>query len=155
MNWDAIGAVGEILGALAVVVTLFYLARQVRQNTIVTRAETTKDLYLASVRSIMDLAGNEQLTRTWADIRQFPDLDHTRRWAVFQSFFRLYELQHNFNRQGLLDPDIADAYQRVVHMFGGSRHFPEYWAAARETFSPEFAAWVDDQLREIGHTVAP
>ena len=29
MNWDAIGAVGEILGALAVVVTLVYLARQV------------------------------------------------------------------------------------------------------------------------------
>jgi hypothetical protein len=30
MNWDAIGAVGEILGALAVVMTLAYLARQVK-----------------------------------------------------------------------------------------------------------------------------
>ena len=29
MNWDAIGAVGEILGALAVFFTLMYLARQV------------------------------------------------------------------------------------------------------------------------------
>ena len=29
MNWDAIGAVGEILGAVAVVATLVYLARQV------------------------------------------------------------------------------------------------------------------------------
>ena len=29
MNWDAVGAVGEILGALAVVLTLGYLARQV------------------------------------------------------------------------------------------------------------------------------
>ena len=29
MDWDAIGAVGEILGALAVVATLVYLARQV------------------------------------------------------------------------------------------------------------------------------
>ena len=33
MNWDAIGAVGEILGAAAVVVTLIYLAAQLRQNT--------------------------------------------------------------------------------------------------------------------------
>jgi len=32
MNWDAIGAVGEVLGALAVVVSLVYLATQVRQN---------------------------------------------------------------------------------------------------------------------------
>ncbi len=32
MNWDAIGAVGELLGATAVLVTLAYLAVQVRQN---------------------------------------------------------------------------------------------------------------------------
>jgi hypothetical protein len=33
MNWDAIGAVGEMIGALAVVVTLVYLALQVRAST--------------------------------------------------------------------------------------------------------------------------
>lgn len=33
MNWEAIGAVGEIVGALAVFLTLIYLAIQIRQNT--------------------------------------------------------------------------------------------------------------------------
>ncbi len=33
MNWEAIGAIGEIVGALGVVVTLVYLTAQVRQNT--------------------------------------------------------------------------------------------------------------------------
>ena len=33
MNWEAIGAVGETVGALAVLVTLVYLAVQIRQNT--------------------------------------------------------------------------------------------------------------------------
>jgi hypothetical protein len=33
MNWEAIGAIGEIVGAAAVVVTLIYVAAQVRQNT--------------------------------------------------------------------------------------------------------------------------
>ena len=32
MNWDAIGAIGEIIGAIAVVSTLFYLAVQIRQR---------------------------------------------------------------------------------------------------------------------------
>ena len=32
MNWDAISAVGEIVGAVAVVVTLVYLAAQIRQS---------------------------------------------------------------------------------------------------------------------------
>ena len=33
MNWDAIGAIGEVIGALAVVVTLLFLSQQLRQNT--------------------------------------------------------------------------------------------------------------------------
>ena len=33
MNWEAIGAVGEVIGALGVIVTLGYLAYQIRQNT--------------------------------------------------------------------------------------------------------------------------
>ena len=33
MNWDALGAIGEIVGAVAVVATLLYLALQIKQNT--------------------------------------------------------------------------------------------------------------------------
>jgi hypothetical protein len=33
MNWDAIGAIGETIGALAVFLTLVYLSIQIRQNT--------------------------------------------------------------------------------------------------------------------------
>jgi len=33
MNWDAVGAVAEILGALAVFLSLVYLATQTRNNT--------------------------------------------------------------------------------------------------------------------------
>jgi hypothetical protein len=33
MNWDAVGAIAEIIGAVAVVASLIYLAVQVRQNT--------------------------------------------------------------------------------------------------------------------------
>ena len=33
MNWEAIGAIGELLGAITVIATLIYLAIQVRQNT--------------------------------------------------------------------------------------------------------------------------
>ena len=34
MNWEAAGAIGEIVGGLAVVLTLGYLALQMKQNTI-------------------------------------------------------------------------------------------------------------------------
>jgi hypothetical protein len=38
MNWNALGAIGEIIGALAVFLTLGYLAVQIRQNTKAVRA---------------------------------------------------------------------------------------------------------------------
>ena len=40
MNWEAIGAVGEVLGALGVIATLSYLAVQIRQNTRTVRSAT-------------------------------------------------------------------------------------------------------------------
>ena len=32
MNWDALGAIAELVGAIAVLLTLIYLAVQIRQN---------------------------------------------------------------------------------------------------------------------------
>ena len=40
MNWEAIGAVGEVVGAIGVIATLGYLAVQIRQNSNVVRSST-------------------------------------------------------------------------------------------------------------------
>ena len=34
MDWDAIGAMGEIIGALAVIVTVYFLSRQLKINAL-------------------------------------------------------------------------------------------------------------------------
>ena len=44
MNWDAIGAVGEIVGALAVVVSLLYLAGQIRVSNKASRNSLIQEL---------------------------------------------------------------------------------------------------------------
>ena len=33
VNWEAVGAIGEIVGAITVIMTLFYLSLQIRQNS--------------------------------------------------------------------------------------------------------------------------
>jgi hypothetical protein len=44
MDWNAAGAVGEILGAVAVFLTLLYLAAQIRQANKMARFETTREI---------------------------------------------------------------------------------------------------------------
>ena len=41
MNWEAVGAAGEIIGAVAVIISIIYLALQVRQNTAALRSSAT------------------------------------------------------------------------------------------------------------------
>ena len=40
MNWDAVGAISQIVGAALVGITLIYLAVQLRQNTAALKSST-------------------------------------------------------------------------------------------------------------------
>ena len=55
MNWDAIGAFGEIIGAIAVVISLLYLATQIRQSNKLAVQESRKG-YIDKVEAFHRLA---------------------------------------------------------------------------------------------------
>jgi hypothetical protein len=55
MNWEAFGATGEWAGATAVVITLIYLARQIRQQNKIAKFD--------AYQSIMDGFRNLTLTQ--------------------------------------------------------------------------------------------
>lgn len=59
MNWDAIGAVGEILGAIAVFATLLYLATQIKNMKVAVDAEVlgrVQDEYNFLFQQMLDYA---------------------------------------------------------------------------------------------------
>ena len=65
MNWDAIGAIGEILGALAVVLTLAYLAAQIRHARL-GAADASRQGRAIGVREILvATAADPELSRLW------------------------------------------------------------------------------------------
>ena len=70
MNWDAIGAVGQMLGSLAVFTTLGYLAVQLRQ----TRAEVKRSISQGRAGSNREMAmyraSNEQISDIFARAHQ-------------------------------------------------------------------------------------
>ena len=44
MNWDAIGAIAELLGAVAVIISIIYLAAQVRQTRLQLQAQAEDNI---------------------------------------------------------------------------------------------------------------
>lgn len=105
----------------------------------------TKDIYLSSVDAIKEIASNDRMAAIWADMRDFPDDDAARRYAFYQAFFRLYELQFNLSRRGLVEPGIETSYGLVITMFSRTRHFDEYWRVARNQFHEDFASHVEER----------
>ena len=64
MSWEAIGAIGETVGALAVVVSLVYLAMQIRNQNQEARAATMQQVLQSNADAISQLQ-NPDLAEIW------------------------------------------------------------------------------------------
>ena len=62
MNWDAIGAVGEIVGAVAVIATLIYLAIQIKDSARAARSAAVTDATTAMQAFYQELGSNSRTT---------------------------------------------------------------------------------------------
>jgi len=93
MNWDAIGAVGELLGATAVLVTLIYLAVQIRQNTSAVATATYESTMTGFNDINVVVAGNPALASVLDRGCQNPDLLTTEEIVQFNFLLRCYTNQ--------------------------------------------------------------
>ena len=61
MNWEAISAIGQIVGAIAVVISLIYFATEVRSNARATRQATMRSTLDSLNRFAQQIIGNADL----------------------------------------------------------------------------------------------
>jgi hypothetical protein len=74
VNWDAVGAIAESLGALGVIATLVYLGAQIRQNTATVRAASRHDI-ADGYRTINRLLLDPRVARAFSNgLSCYPDL---------------------------------------------------------------------------------
>jgi hypothetical protein len=116
VNWEAIGAVGEILGAAAVVVTLLYLAIQVRHNTLATSSSTQQihlDAWNAmSAMIIENLEVAQLLAMNDEEIAALDPVQQVRLEWFATKVFALWEHVYADTLTGLLDTAYGSAFER-------------------------------------------
>ncbi len=82
MDWNAIGAIGEVIGGVGVIFTLFYLALQIRQNTKATQKQSFRDamefIYTSSNPLIQDPILAELYLRGMNDFHSLDDAEKVR-----------------------------------------------------------------------------
>src|SRR5687768_12749763 len=107
MNWDAVAALAEILGAIGVIASLLYLSQQVRQNTEATRLAMSHSISAAVRDWNRPLVEDAALMRVfYLGVEGSTELDEAERARFLQlcwSFLRMFEDAHYQFRRGALD----------------------------------------------------
>jgi hypothetical protein len=153
MNWDALGAIAETLGALGVIATLGYLALQIRQNNNQLRGSATSAVYEYQ-RSLTEmlsedpelykiaLRGNED----WNGLQSFEQQRFTI-WCLHET--GMWEMCHRLLKQGALDEELyraKESYWLQLHSSPGRR---EWWNTHAIMLSKEFHAEITSKLDDI------
>ena len=107
MNWDAITGSAEVLGALAVLITLFYLARQIRQNTEEIRSANYHSVTDSFNEISMTLAGNTEVARVFRlGNEAYNDLSEDERFQysfIMHAAFRVFDVNKFQSQKGTND----------------------------------------------------
>jgi hypothetical protein len=147
MNWDAIATVAEIFGAAAVVATLIYVARDIRQNSKSLSMSALRDTtaqwnqwseMLATSGDLADVVakGNNSYTTLSAG-------EQLRYGAYVQSFFDNVESYRSLVIDHQADKNLTvlvSITQRRITIPG----FKSWWHENTADYDEEFVAWINN-----------
>ena len=146
MNWDAIGAIGEIVGAFAVVISLSYLASQIKVQNREARISSVHDITEAFRNSIRELTDRQKAETYSQGLADFDSLDEPGRiqfLSIVQGHFRVWEEAHFQHTEDRLDEKTWDAMRIQYEMIFQSNGAKRVWELRRQTYSREFQVYVD------------
>ncbi|MEQ8954593.1 MAG: hypothetical protein RL120_10705 [Gammaproteobacteria bacterium] len=150
MNWDALGAIGEIAGAIGVIVTLLYLARQIRESNHSARHAGTQEILNQVTSGIRDQAKDPALVDLWIRGHMCdPDLtpEETTRFRMqLMQFVMIWERAFSLHREGRLDESVWQTLSRHRGQIVMSRGFKTYFDARKRFYSDEFRHLLEQEI---------
>jgi len=144
MNWEAISAVSEIVGAVAVVISLIYVAAQIRQNTKMMRATAKQGLTEASQNLIYTAIDKSE---EWVKLTTGDDAstreEDARMSLLVRAMLRGFESQCYQYESGLLEDDEWRALQAAIKDLCSLPGFNKYWQQLKPHMSEKLKKVVD------------
>src|SRR5262245_57745703 len=152
VNWEAISAIGQIVGALAVVISLIYLAREVRRNARETRRASMHSLSDKFNRRSQQLAEQPHPSDLdYRGIHDFAPLERAelvRFTIVMSQLFRNYEDAYYGELGGHLDARVWHSWEAAMRDINAYPGVQAWWRSRSRWFSEEEFANYINQLQQ-------
>jgi hypothetical protein len=152
LDLEALANIGEFVSGIVVVVSLIYLAVQVRQNTESLRGESHARALDRISAMQAELARDGELSflhsRGVLDVSLLTPAERIRfSWWLFEAF-GAFEFMFLQARSGALQQEVWDRWAATTAWWLSFPGVRAWWAARPAPFSKSFSAFVDDCIRD-------
>jgi len=152
MNWEAIGAIANVLAAVGVIATLIYLAIQIRQNTkgrsFVIDPESGAELQHDGAGSGRKRIHYSTPVKANVGAGALTEEESARLHFWFIMTFRRFEGVYFQRDLGIVDAEVIDGFERSHIAILASKSAQEWWANSKEIFNSGFVSYLEDLLEK-------
>ena len=141
---------GEIIGAVAVVISLFYVASQIRQNTKAIKSATAQSVHENYASWYQLLAGDGQLSQIVVnglkDYASLSEMDKARFVATFMAFLSYSQNAFVKWREGSLSPELWSGWELLMMNLVSAPGGRSFWKERGYIFGDEFRDYVENDI---------
>ena len=151
MNWDAFGAIGEVVGATAVIITLFFVGVQIRSAKLVSRNQTFSQIFDGVSRHIVETSSPHLSEVTLRGLLSFDSLEGADRLkfdSVMCGYLNYIEATLSTAEDRLFDERVFDEWGNFIRLrFAPYQGFREWFALANPIWPAHVVNFIDEQIR--------
>lgn len=149
MSLSELSAIAEIVSAIAVVATLFYLARQVRQGNLLARSQTRQWMIEQAHNELYRWMDDPDLRRCFTKPEPLTAEEQGKLHYFLVAALRQREWEWYQNRDKVAPEEVKNAYLAVLGLHLGIERSRNWWRKIGHVgFHPEFVAEVNAYLED-------
>lgn len=154
MTLDQLVAISQAVAAVGVILSLVFLAIQLRQNTRAVRSASIQTLVQSLSDTAQVIVDNEYLVPIMLKASTNPEglteEERARLHFCFVMTIRRFEGVYFQRELGLVDPAIIDGFERSHVSLLASKSGGAWWADKKSIFNSGFVSYIDKRLSEGG-----
>jgi hypothetical protein len=151
MNWEAIGAIGEIVGAIAVVITLVYLSVQMRTNTAAINQASIQATLLGRGEATRWVAGDQELNslmwRGATNPEQLSNEEKQRYILLMGGVVRPLELAYIDYQAGRMSEALWKPQLETMIYWFAQPGFKMFIKEYGQTLYPDFVSHIQEEAK--------